>query len=620
MLAAGLWIGLLTALGELTSLGIRVLFSASWIQLGIDVVWMTPLADATLAVAGTLLMLPVVRLAPRRGFRFVIGVLLFFAALSVLLNLPWIAPKAGLILALGIAVASSRLVSERRVGFESLVRRTLAPLTGVVLVLALGTLGGRAWLEQRRIDALPDAAKGAPNILLIILDTAGASWFSGYGYERTTTPHLDQFARSGAQFDWAMATSTWTLPSHASVFTGRYAHELSTTFLTPLDGAYPTLAEQLAKIGYATAGFAANQSYVTPEFGVARGFIHFEAFPATVREIAVSSSAIRWITDRFSVRRLLGDYDILTRVSADQINTQLLSWISAQPRRPFFAFLNYFDAHEPYRPPGPWDRKFGSGPLSPDSRTNHAFRAVLLFPGFRKQLTPAARQAQRDAYDGALAYLDSQIGALLSELDRQHLTDNTIVVVTADHGEGLGEANRFIHGEDLNTSDGRVPLMIRYPEKIPAGSRVPQPVSLRDLPATIAELAGISNGLGMPGQSLVPLLSDSGATASPAMSYLKYYDRALAPGYSLLVGRYHYIRDGYGCEFLYDVADDPLELKDLRSTLADSGRSDALRTQLDTLLGRDRPKRIPCRAASGNPNPSSGDSVGGLRGLPPGRD
>src|SRR5262249_28047954 len=196
----------------------------------------------------------------------------------------------------------------------------------------------------------------------------GAGHLDLHGYGRPTSPTLDELARQGIRFDRVQAASPWTLPSHASVFTGRWPHELSANWLTPLDGTYPTLAEFLGVRGYATAGFVANTLYCASDSGLARGFAEYRDFifprlipfkPAVLveRSVAGLQALEQFLEDRL-------DFDLLRpavqhlwwlvhadRKDAAVVNREVLDWLSRrrQPERPFFAFLNYYDAHYPYQ-------------------------------------------------------------------------------------------------------------------------------------------------------------------------------------------------------------------------------------------------------------------------------
>jgi hypothetical protein len=199
-----------------------------------------------------------------------VGLLSFVGFLDVCARLPleiW----ASLLLSGGLAIQSARLVGRRRRASLELVRWTTPLLAGALLAVMLLTIGRRAWSEHRALAALPPPPPAAHNVLLIVWDTVRAGNLSLYGYGRPTTPHLARFAGRGVRFDLAFSTSSWTLPSHASLFTGRWPHELGVDWSSPLRADVPTLAEYLGSRGYDTAGFVANLDYCSRETGSAWG-------------------------------------------------------------------------------------------------------------------------------------------------------------------------------------------------------------------------------------------------------------------------------------------------------------------------------------------------------------
>jgi arylsulfatase A-like enzyme len=178
-----------------------------------------------------------------------------------------------------------------------------------------------------------------------------------YGSGLLTTPQIEQLARSSTVFDAAYSTSSWTLPAHASLFTGLYPAGTGADWESGLAPSVPTIAEELASRGYETAGFSANLDYVTREYGLDRGFRHFEDYGNGFGQALETSALLQKVA--FSLRsRLAGNEDQLSRKRATDINAAFLSW-QASADRPFFAFLNYYDAHEPYLPPAPFAQRFG---------------------------------------------------------------------------------------------------------------------------------------------------------------------------------------------------------------------------------------------------------------------
>src|SRR5262249_43771450 len=162
-------------------------------------------------------------------------------------------------------------------GWQRAARASFPILAGLVAALA-ASLWAADRLKVWREEARPLPLAGSSNVLLIVLDTVGADHLSLHGYPRPTSPTIDELAERGVRFDRARATSSWTLPSHSSMFTGRWPHELSAGWFTPLDGAYPTLSEALGSLRYATAGIVANTWYCASDTGLARGFTTYEDY------------------------------------------------------------------------------------------------------------------------------------------------------------------------------------------------------------------------------------------------------------------------------------------------------------------------------------------------------
>ena len=313
------------------------------------------------------------------------------------------------------------------------------------------------------------------------------------------------------RFDLAFSTSSWTLPAHASLFTGRWPHELGIDWKLPLRGDVPTLAEYLASHGYDTAGFAANLDYCTREAGLARGFAHFEDFPLELydtfaRYIALGNR-LEEISDWACVLgrllekctgRSFHEWIPRSREHAKNgadVDRGFLAWLSRRHERtrPFFAFLNFNDAHTPYEVPDRSVPGFGLRPASALDRLS-----LLGWPAADKSKHSARNVRMAiDVYDDCISYLDRRLGILLDELTRRGVLDDTLVIVAADHGEHLGDHFLFFHGCSLYRQLVQVPLVIVDP-KGAAGRVVGEPVSLRDLPATIVDLLGLATDAPFP--------------------------------------------------------------------------------------------------------------------------
>ena len=274
------------------------------------------------------------------------------------------------------------------------------------------------------------------------------------------------------------------------MFTGRWPHELSTNWEEALDGKYPTLAETLSAHGYITVGFVANTNYLGYEFGLDRGFLHYEDYVVSPQEILVSSSLGRFLSTDAAIRRILGYYDNITRQDAAAINDHFLAWLARTDHRPFFAFLNYFDAHEPYLPPSLF---------AEDSAL--ACRAAIIFlsktcaeacvrigsSGRRKKklrpnwtCTMAPSPTSTINWIGCLASCKN--GGLLEEYrHHRHIGSRRAIRRT----RALPSRQQPLSTVAPCAADDFISC------SVPGGQKVAAPVSLRDLPATVVDLIGL---------------------------------------------------------------------------------------------------------------------------------
>lgn len=293
------------------------------------------------------------------------------------------------------------------------------------------------------IVLLSQAGRDLPNVVIITLDTTRRGHLSCYGYERETSPNLDALAREGQLYDNAFTMTSWTLPSHASLFTGLYpmthgAHYNESSDLslnsalhdTPISKLFRanglsrdavTLAEVLKEEGYATGGVGGGP-WLKPLFGLSQGFDDYDC--------DVASIAGR---------------------PAHEINARAIPFIRKNAERPFFLFLNYFDPHFPYEPPEAHRRRYFEAGWS-NARPGRT--------DVRKKIA---------LYDAEIFYMDEQIAQVFDELKRQGLWDKTWVIVTADHGEQFGRRNISGHGFALFEETIQVPLIIKPPK----GSKAP---------------------------------------------------------------------------------------------------------------------------------------------------
>jgi arylsulfatase A-like enzyme len=590
LLILAVWFGLLTGFAEVSLLTVRKFFlhqfKGFFVEFNPHVVWMAPLSDLVLLTIVGLVLCAAGLLWPKLISLRVAGVVCaFLTFLSLLLTIRSLHLYAKLPLAAGLAVVSVRFIGARGRGFQAAIFwRTTKWMLALVAALFVGVHGWQWLAERRSLAALPAAPPNAPNVLLITLDTVRAQSLSLYGYPRPTTPQLERISKSGVRFDRTLVTAPWTLPSHASMFTGRFAHEMSTDWFKPLDATYPTLAEVLSKHGYATAAFVANLYYCNSATGLNRGFVHYEEYPISFGQIILSSTLSEWIFNS-CIRRLVDYQDDLNRKSAALLNNDFLNWLSRNDQRPFFAFVNYFDAHEPFLPPSPFAAAFG-----PRGR-----------PKKNTNMSPATNWTEeeigleRDAYDGSIAYLDQQLGLLFDELQRRGKLANTLVIITSDHGEEFNEHGIMGHGYDLYMPSLHVPLLILMPSRVPAGASVHEVASLGDLPATVMDLLKLKDEVRFSGNSLARYWDETHNTrgGSP-VSLLSELDFApnlpasypLAKGNmkSLAEGSYHYIKNGDGSEELYNFENDPNETNDLSHSEKERQVLDRFRASLKTIF------------------------------------
>jgi arylsulfatase A-like enzyme len=325
-----------------------------------------------------------------------------------------------------------------------------------------------------------------PNILLIIMDTVRADHLSCYGYPLPTTPHLDRLAEEGVRFTNAISTGGWTVPTHASLFTGTFPGFHGARDGHPiLNENIPTLAETLGNWGYQRAGFT-NVGWLNENAGLTRGFDTFvqvyrlhqgRSIPVLIRRVL---SKILWM---LLGRKLAG---------ASLTNRYVKRWLAhRESARPFFIFINYSEAHAPYQPPRSFAHRF----LEPYGLSFSEAQRVNYDPV--KHVTGTVPMDERDfnvlraLYDAEIAYLDTKLGELFSYLDRQNLMDQTLIIVSADHGENFGDHGLMGHKWCLYDTLLRVPLIIRYPSCFTPGTTIDDQVQLVDIFPTLMEVLDI---------------------------------------------------------------------------------------------------------------------------------
>jgi arylsulfatase A-like enzyme len=485
-------------------------------------------------------------------------------------------PVAGLLVDRAVAVAVPR--HGRRLALALVAAGVAAAVWGRPLV--------RAPLEDRLVTAVPPA--GTPDVILVSLDTTRADHLSTYGYERETSPNLTAFAADALRFTQARSTSGWTLPGHASMFTGvypsRHGARLAGAWLAgqSVDGrrrvAHPlspdavTLAEALRDRGYQTAAFVANFSYLYRDFGVAQGFGVYDDAPGLLLRVRPHAARL--------AQHVVPGFCLKPYRSAPEINAAALAWLDRAPAgRPVFLFLNYMEPHQPWLAPAPhdrWSRELPeAGRLVRKNLYTHAVRDV----------SHAERAFITANYDGQVAAMDAALGELLGALGARGRYENALVVVTADHGELLGEHGQMGHiGRMLYEGLLHVPLVVKFPAAARARGTSDTPVQLVDVLPTVLAAAGAPLPRGVQGEALPHVthasLAEEEINPFLVAHYGEAYDRAVRVAYD---GPYKLMTTSRGEQMLFDLARDPGENTDIAAR--EPERVAALRAQIEAVLG-----------------------------------
>jgi arylsulfatase A-like enzyme/Tfp pilus assembly protein PilF len=404
------------------------------------------------------------------------------------------------------------------------------------LFLALGAWLAAGSAPRGLSDASAPVAARTPNVLLVTIDTLRIDRVGAYGSRRGLTPVLDRLAADGVLFEQAVVQVPLTRPSHACILTGKlpFQHGIRDNLSFPLSAEHRTLAEFLRDRGYATGGFV-GAFMLNSQSGLNRGF---QVFDDALGDKAGGSAFLAEHQRR-----------------AAEVEKRAGAWIEAAARgsRPFFAWVHFYDPHSPYDPPAPFAARYRAQP-----------------------------------YDGEVAYTDAVLGSLLARLDRVRVRENTLVVVTSDHGEGLGDHGEAEHGFFLYDTTLHVPLVVRWPAGLPAGRRVPGVARSIDLVPTILDVVGSGAAApGLAGRSLAPAMSRSGggSAADDVSSYAEtlfprlYFD--CADLRAVRAGGWKYVEAPR--PELYDLAADPGERANLFAR--EGQRARVLRSRLLDALG-----------------------------------
>ena len=429
-----------------------------------------------------------------------------------------------------------------RIGFLFTPAASVGTLGLLLIVAVIGKVSPPQEAPGSIQSPLIETSEKAPHVLLVVLDTVSAKHLGTYGHRRPTSPALDSLASEGVVFENAFATAPWTLPSHASLFTGLHTPSHQTGWQHPRlhDGKSNvaslgnydtlTLAEELGSRGYESCGVA-QKNWLTDRNGLTQGFQRYfdYSIPSAEERLLLPSFAKR-VAKKFTKKKTP-----LDKGGARVVQTTL-DWLDdsrqRDQKRPFFLFLNLNEAHGPYDPPAEFLTKFLPDGLTLEdvSAVDHGVASERKkFNVGLRELGPHEKEIQQALYDAEILYQDGLLQTLIQGLRDRDLLENTLVIITADHGEEFGEHKRYGHQLSLTDSLLHVPLILRYPSLLPAGKRVADLASLVDVFPTILDIIERETGeekktsaelIALEGFSLVPIaLGEKGETRDWIMAH-----------------------------------------------------------------------------------------------------
>jgi arylsulfatase A-like enzyme len=393
--------------------------------------------------------------------------------------------------------------------------------------------------------------------VLVVVDTLRADHLGAYGYARPTSPQLDRWARRGVLFERATASSPWTLPSFASIYTGQHpSRHVAGAILqragekdfASLSSSHPTLGEILGDRGYATAAFV-NAVMLHPKFGIGRGFDTYDYSAG----------------DGTRMRRANVTVDLALR------------WLDARDDRPFLLVVHFFDPHMAYDPPRPVRGRFTRGYAGSLRLPLTDLRRARSEP---ETFDTADRRFIAAAYDEELLFVDYHIGRLLDGIEQRGLLKDSLVLLTADHGEEFFDHGGFEHGHSAFQELLHVPLVAWGPDV--RARRIAAPVSHVDLVPTALDALGLAVPEGLSGVSLWPTLRHGAAPPErPLIAEGTFHGPERK---AVLLWPWKLIRTlGDGEAKLFDLSADPRESRDLAAR--EPAQLDRLLVELEAEIG-----------------------------------
>jgi arylsulfatase A-like enzyme len=496
--------------------------------------------------------------------------------------------------------------------------RSTAPLRRMAaasLALCLAGMVPAGRFLAREASPTPTVAKGAPrpgapNVLIVSIDTLRADALGSYGNPSGLTPNLDAFAAGGVRFDQAFSSSSWTLPAIASLFTGLNARNHGAGWVTdprdplaraPLPGDLWTITAMLRREGYETAAVVTNP-YLALRYGFGAEFDRYVNLTIAGEIYAAfeETSLVRFAT---WMAPALGPGD-----RGRQVSAAAARWLEARPRdRPFYLWVHYIDPHAPYCPgQGMRLNSFrGDSLLASDGTVPCGdMPDIARLRSGEARPDAAQKRAIRALYDGEVAEVDAAVGSLLQAVDRMNLTDSTLIVMLSDHGEEFWEHGGVEHGHTVYDEVVRIPLLVRWPKRLPAGAAIDGPVRIADVAPTIGDLLDLPVPAGIDGMSLLPAMESGRAPANGValMENMHFAEERVG----LRTDAHKYVRWAIGKEEAYDLRADPGERVDLAGV---PSVVEPLRRTLDRIVA-EKPARP--SSTSVRPDPATAEALRAL--------
>lgn len=491
------------------------------------------------------------------------------------------------------------LIAMREFRRGGLLSREKAAVLALVSLIVIGAsiywpLPGSSDIEKSVAASAQPATADAPNLLLIVLDTTRADHLGLYGYGRNTSPWLDAFAAQSTVFDRAIASSSYTLPTHATLFTGLYPKSHGADLsdrggislgqfgllkhwqsVLPLPQDAETLAERAKAAGMETGAICGNTAYLARPFALDQGFDTYVDAKGSDLDWrpAGLSIAYKLLSEKaWRLKRLIWGNEKYYRLGSE-VNELALQWLEPRRDRRFFLFLNYMEPHDPYLPVGRYRGAY------PQAYSRQSFERKCSVES-KRELLPHEQAPLIDAYDAEIRSMDDHLRALFSQLQSWGLLDTTLVVFIGDHGESFGDHGRHSHCTSVYEPQVWVPLIYREPGQM-QGERIGRLVHMADVFPTICESIGLKTPDEVQGSSLF-----GAGRGMPIVSSLGRYARDFTEN-AIYFNDWKLIVRSDGKSELYKLREDALELRNVAAE--HPSQVLALSLALDWFRGRAKP-------------------------------